>query len=64
MGTGLLTRRYSSRGVMLTTHHLLEPRLSMSGATPLLPLYAFLAWSGIKYLLLNTQDMNTVITKL
>jgi hypothetical protein len=32
MGTGCLFQGYSSQGVTLTTHPLLEPRLSMGGA--------------------------------
>jgi hypothetical protein len=32
--------------VRLTTHLDLVPKLRMSGATPLLPLYAFMAWTG------------------
>jgi len=34
------------QGVMLTTHLRVVPRLRMSGAVPLLPQYAFLAWMG------------------
>ena len=40
--------RVLSPEVMLTTHLLLVPRLKMGGSTPLLPLYAFMAWTGIK----------------
>ena len=31
---------------MLTTHLHLAPRVRMSGAVPVLPLYAFMAWTG------------------
>ena len=31
---------------MLTTHLRVVPRLRMSGAVPLLPQYAFMAWMG------------------
>ena len=34
------------RGVKLTTHLHLAPRLRMSGAIPLLPLYGSMAWTG------------------
>ena len=43
MGSGVLSRGYSGRGVKLTTHLHLVPRLRMSGAIPLIPLYAFMA---------------------
>ena len=46
MGTGFLPRGQSRRGGRLTTHIHLVPRLRMSGAVPLLPLYAFMAWTG------------------
>jgi len=38
--------RVHSRGVKLTTHLPLVPRLRMSGAVPLLLIYAFIAWTG------------------
>jgi len=34
----------NSRGVTMTTHIHLVPRLIKHGAIPLLPLYAFMAW--------------------
>jgi hypothetical protein len=34
---------------MLTTHLHLVPRLRMSGAIPLLPLYDFMAWTETKF---------------
>jgi hypothetical protein len=37
---------YSGRGVRLITHSHLVPRLRMSRAIPLLPLYAFMARTG------------------
>ena len=46
MGAGALSRGESSRGVKLTTHLYLVPRLRMRGAIPLLPQYAFIAWTG------------------
>jgi hypothetical protein len=36
-------------GVMLNTHHHLAPRLRMSGTVPLLPLHAFMGWTGINF---------------
>jgi hypothetical protein len=44
MGIGFLWSK--AAGVKLTTHLSLLPRLKMSGAAPLLPLYAFMAWTG------------------
>jgi len=38
--------RIHGQGMKLTTHLHLVPRLSMSGAVPLLPIYAFIAWTG------------------
>ena len=46
VGTGVLPRGYSGRSVKLTAHLHLVPRLRMSGAIPLLPLYAFRVWTG------------------
>jgi len=40
------------QGVMLTTHLHVVPRFRMSGAVPLLPQYAFMAWMGKRYLIL------------
>jgi hypothetical protein len=37
------------RGLVLTTHFHLVPRLKMSGAVPLLPLYAFMACAGTAF---------------
>lgn len=44
--TRVLSQGLSSWGMKLTTHLHLVPRLRISGATLLLPLYAFLAWTG------------------
>jgi hypothetical protein len=38
----------SGRGVKQTTHLHLVPRSRMSGATPPLPQYAFIAWCSVK----------------
>jgi len=46
---------------MLTTTLHLVPRLSMSGAIPLLPLYASMAWTGKLYLCLLTQHFTSVL---
>jgi len=43
MTIGDYFRRQIGRGVQSTTHLYLMPRLRMSGASTLLPLYAFLA---------------------
>jgi len=43
---GLFHRGYSNQGMKLTTHFSLIPRLRLSGAIPLLPLYAFMACTG------------------
>jgi len=45
MGIGLPPRGYGGRGMTLTTHLHLAPKLRMSGAMPLLPLYAFVTWT-------------------
>ena len=42
----VLSREQSGRDVMLTAHLHLAPRLRVSGAIPLLPLYAFMALPG------------------
>jgi hypothetical protein len=42
-------RGSTGRGVKLTTQLHPVPRLRMSGAVPLLPLYALLAWSRTTY---------------
>jgi hypothetical protein len=47
MDTVLFFWNLGDRGVKLTTHFHLEPRLRMSDAIAVLPLYAFMAWSGI-----------------
>jgi hypothetical protein len=46
MGTGFFPGGEAAVGVMLTSHLQLVPRLRMNGAIPLLPLYAFMAWTG------------------
>jgi hypothetical protein len=45
MRTGVLSRGESGRDEKITTDHLV-PRLRMSGATPPLRLYTFMAWTG------------------
>jgi hypothetical protein len=42
--------RVHGHSVKLTTHLPLVPRLRMSGAVPLLLIYAFIAWTGKIYL--------------
>jgi hypothetical protein len=46
MGTGVVSRGLGAR-MLLSIHFHIVPRLRMSGATPLLPLYAFKAWTEI-----------------
>ena len=43
VGTRILAQGQGGRGVKLTTHLRLVPRLRMSGAMPLFPLHAFMA---------------------
>jgi hypothetical protein len=45
---GLFPRGYSGRGIKLTTHLHLAPRLIMRGAVPLLP-HVFMAWYLVKH---------------
>ena len=47
MDIGGLSIEKISRGMKLTTHLQLVPRLTMRGAIPLHPLYAFMAWTAI-----------------
>jgi hypothetical protein len=44
-GTAALFWRESGLGVKVTTHPYL-PKFRMSGAIPLLPIYASIAWTG------------------
>jgi len=46
MGTGVLFQEKSGRVMKLTTHLHIIPTLRMSGAIPLISLYALMAWSG------------------
>jgi len=43
-------RRRNRRGVTFTTDHPLVPRLRMSGGKPVIPLYAFMTWTGKLFL--------------
>jgi hypothetical protein len=45
MSTGVLLRKYNAWGVMLNINFCLESRLRTSGAVPILPLFAFMAWA-------------------
>jgi hypothetical protein len=51
-GIEVISRKWSGRGVIWTTHLPLGPGLRMSGAIPLLPLYAFMAGTGTLLFLL------------
>jgi len=44
----LVSNGYQGRGVKLTTHLHLVPRLRLCGATHSLPQYAFMAWCSVK----------------
>ena len=46
VGNGVLSPRKSGRSVKLSTRLRVLPRLRMSGVITLLPLYAFMAWTG------------------
>jgi hypothetical protein len=46
LGTGLHSLGKSGRSMKFTTHFHLLPRLRMSGAVLLLPLHAFMTWTG------------------
>jgi hypothetical protein len=57
---------YSDRGVNLATYLHLVLRLRISGAIRLLPLYAFMAWTGTIHLcvyLLQTASFNNILTE-
>jgi hypothetical protein len=47
VGTTVLSQGSGSEGIKLTIHLHLVPRLRMSGAITLLPLYAIMLWTGI-----------------
>jgi hypothetical protein len=44
--TGFISRENRSRGVKLTTHFHLAPRLRMCGATLIIPIHSFVACTG------------------
>jgi len=46
MGTDIPSRGYSGRSMKVSSHILFVLKLSVNGATPLLPPYAFMAWTG------------------
>ena len=48
---------------MFTPYHHLAPELGMNGATPLLPLYAFIAWAGTPLLVPLTLNKTTVMIR-
>jgi len=48
----------SGLGVELATELRLVPRLRMSGASPLLPLFAYMAWTGKFYLLIPKRSVS------
>jgi hypothetical protein len=52
MITGILSKGYSSQGVILTMHFYLQPRFRMSGSISLLPTYTSIVWTGINVVVL------------
>lgn len=48
---------------MLTPHLQLAPNLGMSGATPLFPPYAFMAWAGTPLLVPLTLNKSAVMIR-
>jgi hypothetical protein len=43
---------------MLTTYLHLKLSLKMSGSVPLLPLYAFMAWTGVNFIFFTSIHQN------
>jgi len=62
MGTRVLLTRQSDRGVILTTHLYLVPRLRMSGVIPLVPLYAFMVLTRPTFALLRHTQLRMATT--
>jgi hypothetical protein len=56
MAIKVLFRGQSGRGVLFTTRLYLVPRLRMSGAIPLIYLYAFMAWAGTILIFIPNSD--------
>ena len=52
IGTVILSRRKSGRGVKLSSDLHITLRLRSTGAVPLHPLYAFMVWTGTQIFLL------------
>jgi hypothetical protein len=59
-GTAVQSWDTSGRGVKLTTHLHLVPRLRVSGAIPLLPLYAFMPWTCKTTYLMDMKNMTSI----
>ena len=47
---------------MLTTNHQLAPRVRMSGAVPVFPLYAFMTWTGTVLHFTNSSYVTTLFS--
>jgi hypothetical protein len=62
VSTGVLSRKYSGQGMKLTSHLHLVPKLIMSAAVSVLPLYSFVAW-GRKNLPLFYIQKNMLIIR-
>jgi len=60
-GTGVHSRGKSGQGVKTTTYLHLAPRLRMSGAIPALHLYAFMADSTIKHIVVSYVKNTTIL---
>jgi hypothetical protein len=56
MNTGVLSRGQNGRGVKLSIPLHLEPKLRMSGAIPLLSLYAFMEGIGKTFIIFNSSN--------
>jgi hypothetical protein len=46
VGTGIISREQSGRGLNVTIHLHIVPALRMNGAKPLFPSYVVMGWTG------------------
>jgi hypothetical protein len=63
MGTGVLSQWYGSWGMKLTTHCQLVPTLRMSRDIPVVPLYAFMAFTGKTFTVLPKSSCKYIQIK-
>jgi hypothetical protein len=61
MGTGIFPGGLNGRSVKLTTHLHLAPKLRMSGAERLIPLYTLMTRAGTTLPLPNLRDITAVL---